>query len=113
MMSLLLSQGVDIAGTMPILSQIGSVGFCVWFAWYTTTIALPAKDKQHREEREAAELRYQTERAQFVKDVREEREATILRFTAAIDRQNQTVDRIVEEMKAARENFWNGRQHAG
>lgn len=38
-----------VTNVMPALSSIGSTGFAIWFAYYTTTTTLPTQQKEHRE----------------------------------------------------------------
>ena len=42
--------GLDVSAITPALSAIGSLGFAIWFAYYTTTKTLPDQQKEHREQ---------------------------------------------------------------
>lgn len=33
----------------PFLGSAGSLGFAIWFAWYTATTLIPNQNKEHRE----------------------------------------------------------------
>lgn len=52
-MLILLSDAVPMmsaADVMPAISSVGSLGFAIWFAYYTTTTTLPTQQKQHQEQ---------------------------------------------------------------
>lgn len=66
----------DISNLTPLIQSISSVGFCVWYAWYTITVVIPTMQKEHREERA-------TIRAELLK----------------------MLDDMIGEMKASREAF--------
>ena len=40
---------LDVSAITPALSAIGSLGFAIWFAYYTTTVTLPNQQKEHRD----------------------------------------------------------------
>ena len=40
---------MDVSAITPALSAIGSLGFAIWFAYYTTTKTLPDQQKEHRD----------------------------------------------------------------
>ncbi len=62
------SAGFDASAITPVVSAVGSLGFAIWFAWYTTVYTLPALQKEHRDERAQAQAVF----AQTVKDLVEE-----------------------------------------
>lgn len=43
------ASALDVSAMTPALSAIGSLGFAIWFAYYTTTKTLPDQQKEHRE----------------------------------------------------------------
>ena len=79
--------GVSETDLTPVASFIGSLGFAIWFAYYTTTTTIPT---QQRENREAIE------RLQ-----KEHREA-IEKLTTT---HSETIKSLIDEMKQARESF--------
>ena len=48
----------DPASIMPALSTLGSLGFAVWYAYYTTTVAVPKLLESHRAERDQMQARF-------------------------------------------------------
>lgn len=48
----LLAEAMTVADVMPAISSVGSLGFAIWFAYYTTTTTLPTQQKQHQEQLE-------------------------------------------------------------
>ena len=44
--------GIDMAAATPFVASISSLGFAIWFAYYTVSVTLPIQQKEHREERE-------------------------------------------------------------
>lgn len=81
-MYLLLSEAIastavfDTTAIMPSIASVGSLGFAIWFAYYTTTVTLPNQQKEHRDERTQAQAAFA-----------------------------QTIKELVEEMKSARDAF--------
>lgn len=55
------ANGIDLSSIMPAISAVGSLGFAIWFAYYTTTVTLPNQQKEHRDERDKRDqLHYDT-----------------------------------------------------
>lgn len=75
-MSLLLADaGIGLTDVTPVVSAIGSLGFAIWFAYYTTTTTLPNQQKEHRDQiRELAETHSNTIK-EIVGELRASREA--------------------------------------
>ena len=44
----------DPSAWMPAISSVTSLGFAIWFSWYTTTKTIPDMQRDHRVEREVA-----------------------------------------------------------
>ena len=50
-MSLILAESaIGLPDLTPVVSAIGSLGFAIWFAYYTTTTTLPNQQKEHRDQ---------------------------------------------------------------
>jgi hypothetical protein len=47
---LTIADAVTITDAMPAVSAVGSLGFAIWFAWYTTTTAIPRQQQEHRQQ---------------------------------------------------------------
>lgn len=67
---------VDMASVTPFVASISSLGFAIWFAYYTVSVTLPNQQKEHREERSQI-------RCELI----------------------ETIDKLVSEMKNQREAF--------
>lgn len=61
-MSLILAEAaIGLTDFTPVVSAIGSLGFAIWFAYYTTTTTLPNQQKEHRDQiRELSETHANT-----------------------------------------------------
>jgi len=46
---------------MQVVAGISSLGFAVWYAWYTTTRTIPEMNKQHSENMQAAIIQFREE----------------------------------------------------
>ncbi len=38
-----------VESVMPAISSVSSLGFAIWFAWYTATHTIPKQQQEHRE----------------------------------------------------------------
>jgi len=78
---------IDFSSVTPIVSAIGSLGFAIWFAYYTTTTTLPNQQKEHRE---------------AIKELS-------VNFTNALQESKTihagTIKELVGEMKSARDSY--------
>jgi len=52
------SVALDPSSILPALSTVGSLGFAVWYAWYTTTVSIPKLLDAHRQERLEMQARF-------------------------------------------------------
>ena len=85
MIAELTSAALDVSNVTPALSAIGSLGFAIWFAYYTTTVTLPSQQKEHREQiRELSETHAATVK-ELVTEMRSGRES-FDRWRTATDR---------------------------
>lgn len=50
------ASGLDAAAITAGVSSVTSLGFAVWFAWYTTVYTLPGQQKLHAEQMDKREL---------------------------------------------------------
>jgi len=60
--------GLTIENVMPALSSVSSVGFAIWFAYHTATVAMPKQQAEHRE----AIKELTTTHAQTIRDIVDE-----------------------------------------
>lgn len=69
MLLILAEAAADASNLLPAISAIGSLGFAVWYAYYTTTVAIPKLLDAHAAERLAMQTRFDKaladERAEF------------------------------------------------
>ena len=87
--------GVTLTDVTPIISSIGSLGFAIWFAYYTATTLIPNQQKEHRDQIEKITNTH----------------ANTIEKSAAYH--SSMVDKIVGEMKAARDSFERWRSGGG
>lgn len=73
-MPLLLADS-GIADAMPALSAVGSLGFAIWFAWYTTTTTIPNQQKEHRETIDRLTVTHSETIKELVAEMRAQRDA--------------------------------------
>lgn len=102
-MELLAQNGVDAGLTnswAQVIAGITSLGFAVWYAWYTTTKTIPGMNRQHSE----AMIRAISE---FRQEVREQRDlyTSQLQEAHSLNRMSQEsiqqVSRAIHDLKAA------------
>ena len=77
MLSLLIiaaDAGADATAWLPAVSAIGSLGFAVWYAYYTTTVAIPKLLESHRVERTEMQARFDGIMDKLVTEMRQQRE---------------------------------------
>lgn len=65
--------GVDPSAVLPAVSTVGSLGFAVWYAWYTTTSVIPKLLDAHRQERQEMEVRHDGQITKLLEDFKEQR----------------------------------------
>ena len=73
MQLLTLAADVDASSVLPAVSTLGSLGFAVWYAWYTTTVSLPKMQDGHRQERTEMQTRFDTALHDMLAELREMR----------------------------------------
>jgi hypothetical protein len=78
---------MDVSAITPALSAIGSLGFAIWFAYYTTTKTLPEQQKEHRD---------------AIKELTETHSGTIKELT---ETHAGTIKEMMAEMRSGRESF--------
>ncbi len=61
----------DPSAWMPAISSVTSLGFAIWFSWYTTTKTIPDLLKDHRGEREGIIEEMKQQREAFESALRE------------------------------------------
>ena len=83
---------IDMSSVLPALSTVGSLGFAVWYAYYTTTFSLPKMAESHRQERTEMQVRFDS----LLREKMTEREALINRF-------DNDLRLLQAEMKSQRE----------
>lgn len=102
--------GLSIDGIAQLVSTLTSVGFAVWYAWHTTTVTLPQRDKEHRltvaslvadlkskdERHEAAITHLVTDFRQSLKDVTDHCEQEL---SAIADNYRRETDRLADQIK--------------
>lgn len=66
--------GSQIEDYLPALSTVGSLGFAVWYAWYTTTVLIPRMLDAHRAERTEMQNRFDLQLRALVDEMRSQRE---------------------------------------
>lgn len=67
------SAAIDPSSILPALSTVGSFGFAVWYAWYTTTVSIPKLLEAHRLERLEMQSRYDATIHDLLTDMKEQR----------------------------------------
>ena len=94
---LMLAQATDILPSLPGISgvdvgQVASMGFAVWYGWYTTSIAIPRIIAQHAAQEKEKDLSHDRQIAALtesfraeLKDIREGRERDRERFRCSQD----------------------------
>lgn len=75
MLLTLADAGVNLTDAMPAVSAVGSLGFAIWFAWYTTTTAIPNQQKEHREAIDKLTTTHSDTIKEIVTEMRLQREA--------------------------------------
>jgi len=75
MLLTLLFADTDAASITPVISALGSLGFAIWFAWYTVTVTLPKQQVEHREERAAVRGELLEMLNRLVDEMKQSREA--------------------------------------
>lgn len=63
----------DGSSIMPALSMVGSLGFAVWYAWYTTTVSIPKLLEGHRVERLEMQTRFDATVHELLDEMRQQR----------------------------------------
>lgn len=71
---------VDISAIMPAVSNLGALGFAVWYAYYTTTVAIPKLIADHRAERTEMQTRFDGTNARLIEEMKQTREFYASRF---------------------------------
>ena len=66
---------MSVADVMPAFSSVGSLGFAIWFAYYTTTTTLPKQQEQHQEQLERITQTHAATIKELVAELRLGREA--------------------------------------
>lgn len=61
----------DPSAWMPAISSVTSLGFAIWFSWYTTTKTIPDMQRDHRVEREGIIEEMKQQREAFESALRE------------------------------------------
>ena len=65
------SQTIDLA---PTVSSLGSLGFSVWYAWYTTTVVIPKLLDSHKQERAEMQERHDARVHELMNEIKEQRQ---------------------------------------
>lgn len=63
----------DVSGYLPAVSTLGSLGFAVWYAYYTTTVAIPKLLEAHRAERLELQQRFDSALHELLAEMKEQR----------------------------------------
>ena len=63
----------DISEYLPAVSTLGSLGFAVWYAYYTTTVAIPKLLEAHRTERLELQERFDAALHELLVELKEQR----------------------------------------
>lgn len=63
----------DPSTILPALSTVGSLGFAVWYAWYTTTVSIPKLLEAHRQERLEMQVRFDATVHELLNELKEQR----------------------------------------
>lgn len=66
--------GLDASSIMPSIASVTSLGFAIWFAYYTTTVTLPNQQKEHREERDKTQTLFTASLKDVLDEMRTQRE---------------------------------------
>lgn len=75
MLLILADAGVSLTDAMPAISAVGSLGFAIWFAWYTTTTTIPNQQKEHREAIDRLTMTHSETIKEIVTEMRSQRDA--------------------------------------
>jgi hypothetical protein len=67
------STAIDPSSILPALSTLGSLGFAVWYAWYTTTVSIPKLLDVHRQERLEMQVRFDACVHELLTEMKEQR----------------------------------------
>lgn len=63
----------DASGYLPAISTVGSLGFAVWYAYYTTTVAIPKLLEAHRAERLEMQQRFDAALHELLAEMKDQR----------------------------------------
>ena len=77
------SIAMDPSAILPAVSTVGSLGFAVWYAWYTTTVSIPKLLEAHRQERLEMQTRFDATVMQLLTEMKEQRSEFAAWRTAA------------------------------
>jgi len=64
---------LDPGSLLPAVSAMGSLGFAVWYAYYTTTVVIPKLLEAHRAERQEMQIRFDNRLQQLLTELKEQR----------------------------------------
>lgn len=64
----------DPSTLLPTVSALGSLGFAVWYAYYTTTVMIPKLLEAHRTERQELQMRFDARLQQLLAELKEQRQ---------------------------------------
>lgn len=92
MLLLAAETAIGIADITPVVSAVGSLGFAIWFAYYTTTTTLPNQQKEHRDQIKELTESHAATIKDFVDELKDKRESHA-----------ETIKELVNELKATRE----------
>ncbi|MBS0207089.1 MAG: hypothetical protein JSS49_29790 [Planctomycetes bacterium] len=76
----------DPSTLLPAVSTVGSLGFAVWYAYYTTTAVIPKLLEAHRAERLEMQTRFDAQIEQLLAEMKEQRNEFIAWRTAGATR---------------------------
>jgi len=63
----------DPSSLLPAVSAMGSLGFAVWYAYYTTTVVIPKLLEAHRAERQEMQTRFDARLQDLLSELKEQR----------------------------------------